>query len=206
MKAEDMFGPREVRTARSLPTEEERLRATENPPVPSRVLARDEPCLDPEHCDLPGHEPDVMQRARLARGGRGGDGPMGKFEAAAKGLAPTVTTSVRGSDDDYCSATPEGHQYGSISVDAAPIKWVEQCISCNHISSRRLLDQLNQQGPMLGLATTAMLLEELEARMRIGIHGSPMPGERYAARMIQEVQRDLKGQADVLNYRTVDDV
>lgn len=77
--------------------------------------------------------------------------------------APTVTNSARGSDDEYCSATPEGHQYGSISVSAGPVKWVEQCISCNHISSKALREQL----------TVPRLLGELIRVAEMDIPGVP---------------------------------
>jgi hypothetical protein len=47
--------------------------------------------------------------------------------------------AARGSDDDYCALYPlDGHHYVAHSVDAAPIKWVDRCQLCGHISSRTL--------------------------------------------------------------------
>jgi hypothetical protein len=49
----------------------------------------------------------------------------------------------RGSDDEYCSAYPsEPHAWVSHSVRAAPIRWVERCHLCGHISSAALRAQL----------------------------------------------------------------
>jgi hypothetical protein len=54
----------------------------------------------------------------------------------------------RGSDDDYCSAYPsEPHHYVSHSVVAAPIRWVERCSMCGHISSAALRLQLTEASP-----------------------------------------------------------
>lgn len=55
--------------------------------------------------------------------------------------------AARGSDDDYCSSYPaDGHAYSSHSVDAAPIRWVERCYLCGHISSKALRQQLSEDG------------------------------------------------------------
>lgn len=48
----------------------------------------------------------------------------------------------RGPDDEYCPGQPEGHNDVSISVRAEPIRWVERCSLCGHISSAKLRAQL----------------------------------------------------------------
>lgn len=51
--------------------------------------------------------------------------------------------AVRGSDDEYCSDYPlDGHHYVSHSVNAEPVRWVERCQLCGHISSAALRQQL----------------------------------------------------------------
>lgn len=51
--------------------------------------------------------------------------------------------AARGSDDEYCSAYPlERHHYISQSVSAAPIRWVEICSLCRHVSSSALRKQI----------------------------------------------------------------
>lgn len=51
-----------------------------------------------------------------------------------------------GSDDEYCSAYPSEprHHYISHSVDAGPIRFVDRCQLCGHISSRSLRRQLER--------------------------------------------------------------
>lgn len=68
----------------------------------------------------------------------------------------------RGPDDEYCPGQTEGHHNVSHSVQAEPIRSVERCSLCGHISSAKLRAQLTK--PMLGLATTRELLLELQAR------------------------------------------
>ena len=55
---------------------------------------------------------------------------------------------TRGSDDEYCAVPgAEGlHHYVSHSVDATPIRFVDRCSLCGHISSRALRRQLDAGG------------------------------------------------------------
>jgi hypothetical protein len=52
-----------------------------------------------------------------------------------------------GSDDEYCAVYPlDGHHYVAHSVDAAPIRYVDRCQLCGHISSRALRKALAPDG------------------------------------------------------------
>jgi hypothetical protein len=54
-----------------------------------------------------------------------------------------MSAPARGSDDEFCSAAPEGgHHYVSHSVSADPVRWVDRCGSCGHISTRVLRRQV----------------------------------------------------------------
>jgi hypothetical protein len=58
-----------------------------------------------------------------------------------------VSAPARGGDDDYCSAyPPEGHHYVSHSVNAHPIRWVERCSLCGHLSGAALREQIGWRG------------------------------------------------------------
>lgn len=94
-------------------------------PVPARVLARDEPCEDPESCDV---------------------------------------HVVRGSDDAYCSVSPQdGHHWTSRLVDAAPVRWVEICSMCGRINNAALRVQV--LGVQAARGEIEYRLDELEKQV-----------------------------------------
>jgi hypothetical protein len=65
--------------------------------------------------------------------------------------------AARGSGDEYCSTYPtEPHAYVSHSVDAAPLRWVERCHLCGHISSKALREQLGQVPVRVVMKPSAM--------------------------------------------------